>query len=450
MDSSISTIFSAIIATASTVAVAAATAVRNISSWKRKYVGSIKLNTFHFKDDIIKIYEKKKGKTFTDDMCTTLVVYIKNEYIQFFNPKDNFRLLEFEFDGLTYDQDTFGISEDGLTFFSRDQDYIIVSTICNKKKGMLPIDKDDTLGYFNTIKYSIFSCRNSPQISSPQHSKFCFNKSCEQFALIYNGYFNDYYGKVKQMTKNGKTQLTIHNTFTGSVKRLIEIDVFGIIQMKFSDDGIHIALITTTSTLMIYNTITGELVKSHVDETLKDVCAYIFSDNIRWSCDSNKICVVATHIDDGKITHSSIVCFSNIFGDKINTDKIVINEMENSMNIGNWDENCENICFYAGKCFYTFNFDTNTFSKKTLSDNLTDFIIQLQFVTSELMVVVRTVKETSTFKYKSSFFPDCPPDNEVRVVEETRKFKDKTYESSFLPDCPPDKEVPYVDIVKIN
>ena len=422
MDPSNSTIFNSIIATASTVSVATATAVPNISSWKRKYVDSIQLNTFHFKDDVVKIYEKKTGKTFTDDLCTTLVVYINNQRIQFFNPKDNLRLLEFKFNGLTYDQDTFGISEDGLTFFSRDQDYMIISTMTTAEKGILPINKNEASGYFNKIQYSLRDCRNSPQISTSDYSKFCFNKSCEQFALAYDGFYKGYEDEVK-LTKNGKTQLSIHNSFTGSVKRLIEIDVFGISQMSFSDDGVHIALITTTtSTIMIYNTITGKLVTSHVDETLKDVCPY--SNNIRWSPDSTKIAVTVTHFEDEKLAYSSILCFSNIFGE-VKTDKIVINGMERSMNIGNWDEHSENICFYSDKYFYTFNFDTNTFAKKTLNDNLTDYISKVQFVTSDLMVVVRGVKEMNV-------------------------FKDKTYKSSYLPDCPPDNEVPYVDIVEIK
>lgn len=426
MDSSISTIITAIFATAVAITSTVVESVRNISSWKRKYVGSIKLDTFHFKDEVQEIYEKKTGKTFTPDMCTTLVVYIKNNLIQFFNPKDNFRVLEFKFKGLTYDQDQFGISEDGLTLFSRDQNYIIVSTMCDNDKGILPVSSKYATGYFRTISYSLDGCRTSKQITTPQYSKFCFNKSNEQFALVYNAQYKSYDDGLTKLTKNGKTQLTIHNTFTGSVKRLIEIDVFGVSQMAFSDDGMYIALVvdSETTNFMIYNTITGELVKSLFVEELKMVCEY--QSKISWSHDSNKIIVTTALFKQETIVYTNIVCITDILTETPIVQKIVIDNATHFVESVNWNETNNVICFYYGNSIYTFNFETNVMHKKTIADNLTYYISEVEFVTSDLLLVVRAVNETRG------------------------AFKDKTYKSGVIPDCPPDNEVPYVDIIKVN
>jgi hypothetical protein len=426
MDSSISTIFTTIIVTAVAISSAVVESVRNISSWKRKYVGFIKLDNFHFKDEVQEIYEKKTGTTFTPDMCTTLVVYIKNEKIQFFNPKDNLRVFEFKFSGLNYDQDTFNISEDGLTFFSRDQDYIIVSTMRDENKtGILPVNSKYATGYFHTIRYSLDGCRNSMQIATSDYSKFCFNKSSEQFALAYNGYYKGHEDELTKLTKNGKTQLSIHNTFTGSVKRLIEIDVIGVKQMNFSDNGLYIALVleSNAENFMIYNTITGHLVKSLFVEELKMVSEY--QSKISWSPDSNKITVTTSRFQQEDIVYTNIVCFTDILTETPIVQKIVIDNATNCVESVNWNETNDMICFYYGNSICTFNFETKILNKKTIADNLTNYIIEVDFVTSDLLLVVRGVEEKGT-------------------------FKDKTYKSSYLPDCPPDKEVPYVDIIKVQ
>ncbi len=424
MDQSISTIFTAIFATTIAISTRVVESVRNISSWKRKYVGYISLQTFHFKDEVESIYEKKTGQPFSQDMCSTLVVYIKNNLIQFFNPKDNFRVMEFNFKGLTYDQDNFGISEDGLTFFSRDQNVIIVSTMCDNHNGILPVSSKYVKGYFHTICYSLNDCRASSQITMPYYNKFCFNKSNEQFALVYNAYYKGYEGTIKKITKNGKTQLSIHNTFTGSVKRLIEIDVKEIKRMKFSNDGVYIALLvdSESSNFMIYNTITGELVKSLFVEELKNVCE--FQSTISWSSDSNKILVTTMPFEQEDITYSNIICLTNVRSETPSVNKIVIENATHFVESINWNKTDDMFCFYSGKSFYTFNFQTNFMFEKIISDNLTNYISEVEFVTNDLVLVVRSVNEKAGV------------------------FKDKTYKPGFLPDCPPDKEVPYVDIIK--
>ncbi len=425
MDQSISTIFTAIFATAIAISTRVVESVRNISSWKRKYVGYISLQTFHFKDEVQDIYEKKTGQPFSHDMCSTLVVYIKNNLIQFFNPKDNFRVMQFNFKGLTYDQVIYGISEDGLTIFSRDHDFLIVSTMCDNQKGVLPINIKYATGYFHIISYSLNDCRTSSQLTMPYHNKFCFNKSNEQFALVYNAYYKNYEDKITKLTKNGKTQLSIHNTFTGSVKRLIEIEVNWVKQIKFSNDGVYIALVvdSESSNFMIYNTITGELVKSLFVEELKNVCE--FQSTISWSSDSNKILVTTIPFEQEDITYSNIVCLTNVRSETPSVNKIVIENATHFVESINWNKTDDMFCFYSGKSFYTFNFQTNFMFEKIISDNLTNYISEVDFVTNNLVLVVRAIKEQGV-------------------------FKDKTYKPGFLPDCPPDKEVPYVDIIKIE
>ncbi len=391
------------------------TPIHSISSWKRKFVGSIPLNSFHFRNDVKNIYENKTKKQFTDDMCTTLVVYICNMMIQFFNPQDNFRLMEFKFNGLTYDQDSFGISEDGLTFFSRDIDTVVVSTLRGKKE-IFPINYTYVDGYFNTIKYSLFGCYVSPQISIPQFSRFFFNKSHEQFALIYNGQDTSYDGKKLMLTKNGKTQVSIHNTFTGSIKRVIEIEVNKAYHLAFSHNGMYVVLIVESDSknFLIYNTVTGECIQSKYFAELTNICPY--QNGVCWSPDDKKI--VAT-VNNGST--SNIIYFENIMDDAPIMSKFVITgAIHESVT---WNKTSDVMCFYTHDFFGTIDLKTKQVKQHTLSDKLTEYIYGVCFVTSDKLAVTRSIKETHT-------------------------FKDKTYKSGTSMSCPPDNEVPYIDIVK--
>jgi hypothetical protein len=400
--------------------------VKSVSSWKRKFVGTISLDNFHFKDDVVKAYEKKTKKEFTADDCKTLVVYIKDTKIQFFNPHDNMLLLEFKFGGLTYDQDSFNISQDGLTLFSRDNDTIIVSTM-SAKQGILPANSSYAKGYFNTIKYTLMNSRVSPQITIPMYNKFSFNKTSEMFALVYNGHMIDYDGTQRKLTKNGKTQLTIHNTFTGSVRKLIEIDALTVKQMAFSNNNTHIALVMQTTTgpvFMVYNIVTGEQVNSAQFKELDDVCQY--EDNISWSPDDSKVIIRASKIVNEERVNSTILCFSNFLrGETISMGKINIDNDSTYVKTVNWNPTSDSICFNTHISFYTFNFETKVIQKQTLSDNLTDYISDVAFLANNMIVVTRNVKENQT-------------------------FKDKTYKQGTTLSCPPDNEVPYIDIVFVN
>lgn len=413
MDPSIS-IFSAIIAFAVAVSATVVETVRSISSWKRHYVGSIPLRRFHFQDEVRRIYEKNTAIPFTDKMCTTLVVYIKNNWIQFFNPADNLLLMQFRFPGLSECQDKLGISEDGLTFFSRDEisGHIVVSTLCGKKKSILPIKSSDVNGYFNTIKYSLSTCG--------YHNKFCFNKSFDKFAVFYNGFYQCVSGEQQQRTENGKTKLVIHNTFTGSIYREFEIDVFGLYTMQFSDDGVYIAVITETSTIMIYNIHTGMFVRS-----IYVKCAYpqsCFSKNISWSSDNNKIVLSIPKFYYNELDSSEVICLTNVFSKTVSAKKIVIYNNQDCVSIGNWNQRNDSVCFYAGNIIYTFNFDTNVLSEKTIQEEVSRKIQQICFATDNLLVVVSEVSE---------------PDG----------FKDVTYVPARRENEPSDGDIPYVDVV---
>jgi hypothetical protein len=409
---------------AATILTTGTNLVKSISSWKRHFVGSVKLDSFHFKQDVKNFYEKKTKKPFTDNMCTTLVVYINGNKIQFCNPRDNCRLLEFKFKGLGYDQEDFNISEDGLTFFSRERDVVIVATM-RGKEGILPLNLANSVGYFNMITYSVSGAFTSPQIATSYFSKFCFNKSSEQFALAYNGFMDTFNGGVQHLTKNGKTQLSIHNTFTGSIKRLIEIDVPSVKQMTFSHCGTYIVLVAKSDVkfnFLIYNVHTGKLVKSARVEELVNVCPY--GSSLSWSSDNNKLIVATSPSEEDKSATRSILYFNNIFsdGNEFSITKITLSNLDGSIDKINWNSTNESICFNSGKSFYLFNFETRVFQKKTIGDNLTDYTSNISYLTDDLLVFTRYIKETNS-------------------------FKDKTYFSSMMPESPPDNEVPYIDIL---
>ncbi len=413
-------------ATVSTTVTTDTKMVKSISSWKRHFVGSVSLKSFHFKQDVKNFYEKKTKKTFTDNMCTTLVVYINGNKIQFCNPRDNCRLLEFKFQGLGYDQECFNISEDGLTFFSREREVVIVATM-RGKDGILPVNSSEAVGYFNIIKYSLFSALTSPQITVPHFSKLCFNKSSEQFALTYDAVVSLLDGEVHHLTKNGKTQLTIHNTFTGSIKRLIEVDVASVKQMTFSHCGTYIVLVGESDVnfnFLIYNVHTGKLVKSARVEELVNVCPY--ENSLSWSLDNNKLIVGTLPTKEDKTVNRSLLCFKNIFsdGNEFSVTKITLSNLDGSIDKINWNSTSDSICFNSGKSFYLFNFETRVFQKKTIADNLTNYTSDVSYLTDDLVVLTRNIKETTS-------------------------FKDKTYFSGVMPESPPDNEVPYIDIIVV-
>ncbi len=249
---------------------------------KKHYIGNVSSNKFYYKDAIFAYYNMgfltaifpiEIINKILSYICSSLVVFATNKTIHYVNPKDNAIIKSIRLnviDELNSEQDTFAISEDGMTFYKMCLDefspnhLIHFEYLCNE----VPDPKKPRNGTYGNRYFHTYNINKL----GPSSNEFYISTDGKYIVLINN---------------NTTNSINIYETKTKTLVKEINCDA-EIINVSVSPDNNYIMAITSSNnkqTVWIWNIKTGDIVYQHLcaDDMIFDK----FYNKISWNHNNN-------------------------------------------------------------------------------------------------------------------------------------------------------------------
>ena len=275
-----------------------------VHTHKKHYIGNVSASNFYYKDAIFVYYNMAILYTFLPSeiidyilsyICSSLVVFATNKTLHYINPKDNATIKSIPLNkirDLNSANNTFAISEDGLTFYRIYRRHIELEYLCdevpdpNKTRNKKTIDSNRYYYSYNITK----KCKISTPIYKygPMYGNFG-DKIC---LSSYGKYIAKCASKENVIDKSS-SYIAIYEAKTKTFIKEIKVDAEEIQDLSLSPDNNIIMAITSRvenkQTIWMWDTNSGKII---LEKQLRENMFFNTLDHqIKWNEDSSNFAI---------------------------------------------------------------------------------------------------------------------------------------------------------------
>ncbi len=345
-----------------------------IFTHKKHYIGNIISSKFYYKNAIFSYYYLSLLNVILPNeiidnilayICPSLVVFATNFTLHYINPIDNAVIKSIKLNKmrrLCSDNNTFAISEDGLTFYRIYRRHMELEYLCdevpdpNKPPHKKTLEGNCYYYSYNIAKKCKFSTSIRPY--APMYGvyggKFCLSSNGKYIAISVN---------KEDVINHSGSYITIYDAKTKTFFKEIKVDATTILSMSFSpDNSMFVAVVARDDKheMLLWNTENASDNNPQLINHPDNVYFETLSDKIVWCQDSSKFAITFQRLDTitaglyDYSSHDKIIGSSIFFGtsdgyfrfnidNHINNITWIKNEMiayscKNQIIINNWNK----------------------------------------------------------------------------------------------------------------